>query len=179
MLRISDIKRRHLDGILQDAAERIWVLLSDSHQKGQKWQADMEALAAERGLAVEPTDGRGDMKINGLVVQCKHIDAIRSADTLDIANMRPVEANNGHRGYVTGEYDVLALRHHESLYLIPAAWLDTGSGTLASRVRLSEIGQFRDGWAVFCNDYEPPSRDKQLSFSLVEEATDGHGMRIN
>lgn len=133
----------------------------------------MATLAIERGFAVEPSDGRGDMKVNGLVVQCKHIDAVRSGDAIDIANMRPVGANNGHRGYMVGEYDVLALRHHDGVYLIPAAWLDAGDGTLASRVRTHEIDQFRDGWSVFANGYEPPARDRQLSFHLHEEATDG------
>lgn len=176
MSRISDLKRRNLDGLVQEFADRIWLLLSDSHQKGQRWESEVATLATERGLAVEPSDGRGDMKVNGLVVQCKHIDAVRSGGAIDIANMRPVEANNGHRGYMVGEYDVLALRHHDGVYLIPAAWLDTGDGTLASHVRLCGIDQFRDGWSVFANGYQPPIRDKQMSFSLHEEATDGRDL---
>jgi len=173
MAMISDIKRRNLDAMVQDFADRIWILLADSHQKGQRWESDFEALARQRSLDVDLSNGRGDTKVNGLVVQCKHIDALKSGDSIDIANMRPVEANNGHRGYMAGEYDVLALQHNGGVYLIPSTWLDAGDGTLASRVRLQEIDQFRDAWKVFFNGYKPPIRDKQLSFSLREEATDG------
>lgn len=170
---VTNMKRIRLNEILHDAAEQIWTLLSDSHQKGRQWEADMVAMATDRGLTVEPGRGRGDMKIHGMTVQCKHIDAVRCGGSIDISNMRPVEANNGHRGYVAGEYDVLALRHHEHAYMIPAAWLANDDGTLAGRVRLNEIEQFRDGWHVFTDGYLPPSRQKQLLLPVDKEAMDG------
>lgn len=173
MGRITETKRQQLDAILREAGERIWLLLADSHEKGKRWEREVESMAAARGLAVEPGDGRGDLKINGRIVQCKHIDASRSGDTLDIANMRPVGANGNHRGYLVGEYDVLALRHHDCIFMIPSQRLDAGDGTLRSRVRLSEIEEFRDAWTVFGDDYTPPKRASQLELVLEEDAKDG------
>ena len=106
-------------------------------------------------------------------MQCKHIDAVRGSGWIDISNMRPVGANGGHRGYLVGEYDVLALRHREGIYLIPSQHLKVGDGTLRSRVRLAEIQPFRDAWPVFGGDYTPPKRTTQLELMLEEEATDG------
>ena len=174
MGRIAEAKRQQLEAILREAGERIWLLLADSHEKGRRWEREVEAMAASRGLAVEPGDGRGDLKINGRTVQCKHIDASRSGDTLDIANMRPVGANGNHRGYLVGEYDVLALRHQDFIYIIPSQQLDAGDGTLRSRVRLSEINEFRDAWDVFGEGYSPPKRASQLQLVMEEDAKDGY-----
>lgn len=173
MGKIAEAKRQQLNEIMREAGERIWLLLSDSHEKGRRWEGDFQSLAAARGLAVEPGNGRGDKKINGRIVQCKHIDATRSGDTLDIANMRPVGANGGHRGYLVGEYDVLALRHHDSIYLIPAQYLDAGDGFLSGRVRLSEIEVFRDAWHVFGVDYTPAKKAMQLQLPISKGAMDG------
>lgn len=148
---------------LASAEHAILPLIEDSHEKGTRWEREFSGMAADRGLAVEDGAGREDLVVAGVRVQCKHIDALRSGDTLDIANMRPVGANNGHRGYMIGEYDVLALRHGDGVYLIPATWLDAGNGTLASRIRLSLIGQFRDAWEVFDTGYAAPRRDAQQS----------------
>ena len=163
---VSESKREVVRSLLRDLEDRVLELMCDSHEKGKRWESDVAELANSRGLVVEPSDGRGDMKINGLVVQCKHIDAIRSGETLDVSNMRPVNANDGHRGYVVGEYDVLALKHRDGVYLIPAQWMDTGNGTLAGSVRISHIQQFRNDWCVFDGNYVPPRRDEQLSIDF-------------
>lgn len=173
MGRVAEAKRQQLEEILRELVDRIWHLMADSHEKGKRWESEVQNLAEARSLTVEPGESRGDLKINGRTVQCKHIDASRSGDTLDIANMRPVVANGGHRGYLAGEYDVLALRHQEHVYLIPAECLKAGDGTLLGRVRLSEIERFRDAWCVFGHDYTPPRRTMQLELTLGEDAKDG------
>ena len=135
----------------------------DSHRKGKAWEADFEQLARGRGLAVEPGEGRVDMKVAGLLVQCKACDRL-AGRSIDVANMRPVAANGGLRGYMRHEVDVLALRHAGGVFLIPADRMVNGDGTLRGRVRVDEIEQFRDAWGVFDADYVAPLNPQRSLF---------------
>lgn len=172
MSSITEHKKRLIDKVVREAVDQILLITADSHEKGRLWEEQFRYLAASQGLDVQGSDGRGDLTVNGLVVQCKHIDATRSGDVLDIANMRPVSANGNHRGYLVGEYDVLALRHYEAIYIVPSQALEAGNGTLLSRVRLSEISSYLDAWHVFSSEYVPPKRAMQMILPIGEDATD-------
>jgi hypothetical protein len=131
----------------------------DSHQKGKRWQSEFEYECHSRGLVVEQAKGREDFVVNGLKVQCKAVD--RNEGGIDISNMRPVKSNNGMRGYLRTEADVFALRHKDSVFLIPSDVLDRGNGVLRGRVSLQEIQEFKDCWGVFSVDYVPAIKSRQ------------------
>lgn len=158
---VSQSKRETLRALFGELEEKVLVLMCDSHEKGRMWEQLLAEMAASRGLSVEPGEGRGDLKINGVSVQCKHIDATRDGDVIDISNMRPVMANDGLRGYLAGEYGVLALRHKDSLFFVPASFITDEAGKIRGRVRISSIRQFESRWEVFESGYAPPSRETQ------------------
>jgi hypothetical protein len=139
----------------------------DSHRKGKQWESDFFGMCRMRGLHVHPPSGREDAKVNGLKVQCKAIDRVHNG-WIDIANMRPVKANGGTRGYLRSEVDVIALRHHGGVFLIPADWLLCDDGTIRGRVKFEDVRQFEDNWPAFGRDYVPPSTTRQLS--LLQQA---------
>jgi hypothetical protein len=151
----------------RELGKAVWAVWShmhrepveDSHRKGIRWQKEFEFECVERGLIVEQPKGREDIVVNGLKVQCKAVD--RNEGGIDIANMRPVKANGGMRGYLRCEADVFALRHNRETFLIPSGILDKGNGVLRGRVKLSEIQCFRNGWHVFSVDHVPEKADRQ------------------
>lgn len=161
---MSDYRRQVLDEILNRFKEEILEALADSHTKGMLWQERFSHEAMNRALRVEPGVGRGDMLVAGKVVQCKSVDQITGDNCVAIDNMRPVKANGNERGYLVGEYDVMALQHRGHTYLIPAASLVRGQ-KLASRVRLQEVAQFRDNWEVFDAGYLPPEPPQKTLWS--------------
>jgi hypothetical protein len=150
----------------------------DSHGKGKQWEGDFFGMCRTRGLYVEPPIGRDDGKVSGLKVQCKAIDRVHNG-WIDIANMRPVKANGGARGYLRSEVDVIALRHHGCTFLIPADWLLCDQGVIRGRVRLKDVVQFQNNWSVFDPDYAPPSTSRQLSLleHVLAERKGGHDGR--
>lgn len=135
----------------------------DSHHKGMAWQSEFAAIARGKGLCVEAGIGRADWLTAGKRVQCKNIDSLRGG-VIDISNMRPVKANDGHRGYLAHELDVLALMHLGEVFLIPRDAICDGSGVVAGRVSPSFIRQFRNNWAVFDAEYKPEPRARQQTF---------------
>jgi hypothetical protein len=171
---IGLISHAAFKGAWDTLGEFLWALAMrvasppmDSHQKGAAWEAEFRAMAGARGLAVEPGKGRADTRVAGLLVQCKAIDAAKTA-AISIANMRKVAANDGYRGYLRSEVDVFALRRHGEIYLIPSAFLDRGDGRLKGSVRQPAIEEFKDAWHVFDEGYAPPA--SQTEFSFPEEA---------
>jgi hypothetical protein len=150
---------------LGKAVWAVWMHMQDggaedSHRKGSRFEREFKQMAIDRQLVVEKGVGRADCCISGLKTQCKAID--RYEGGIDIANMRAVQANNGVRGYLRSEIDVMALRHRSRLFIIPADYLQRDNGVLKPKVRLKEIEQFENNWSVFDTDYVPPPRDKQL-----------------
>jgi hypothetical protein len=133
----------------------------DSHRKGKRWEEDFLAMCRDRGLHVGPPGGREDANVNGSKVQCKAIDRIQNG-WIDIANMRPVKANGGARGYLRCEVDVIALRHLGDVFLIPATCLSCDDGTIRGRVKLEQARVFQDNWSAFNPEYKPPAADRQL-----------------
>jgi hypothetical protein len=153
----------------RELGKAVWALWNymqspslDSHGKGKQWEEDFFGMCRTRGLPVEPPIGRDDGKVSGLKVQCKAIDRVHKG-WIDIANMRPVKANGGARGYLRSEVDVIALRHHGSVFLIPADCLICDHGVIRGRVRLKDVVEFENNWSVFDPDYAPPSTSRQLS----------------
>ena len=153
----------------RELGKAVWALWNhmqspslDSHGKGKQWEEDFFGMCRTRGLHVEPPIGRADGKVSGLKVQCKAIDRAHNG-WIDIANMRPVKANGGARGYLRSEVDVIALRHRGIAFLIPADWLLCDQGLIRGRVRHKDVVQFEANWSVFDHDYQPPSTSRQLS----------------
>jgi hypothetical protein len=160
---VADRYGRVLCWGLQRFASAVVKIMADSHQKGTAWQLEFAALAVARGLVVDGVTGRPDLLVAGLKVQCKHIDSVR-AGRIDISNMRPVKGNDGLRGYLSHELDVLALKHLGELFLIPKASICNSRGVISKSVNTSFIPQFRDNWGVFCRDYVVPARERQQTF---------------
>lgn len=124
-----------------------------SHHKGVQWQSEFGSMAESRGLtvaAVRQHEGRHDLWVAGMRVQCKHIDESRSG-VVSIDNMRPVKANNNERGYRVGEYEVMALRHSGNVFIIPASELvdNERPGFLMSKVQIVRFRDYIDAWTVF------------------------------
>jgi hypothetical protein len=149
--------------LLHRFASAVMNTTPDSHQKGMAWQSQFARIARNRGLVVEPGTGRSDLVVTGKRVQCKNIDSVRGR-MIDISNMRPVKANDGHRGYLAHELDVLALLHCGKIFLIPRDSICDERGVIAGKVSTSFIAQFQDNWGVFDVTYVPPKRDRQQDF---------------
>lgn len=152
----------------RELGKAVWALLNhmqssapDSHRKGKQWEHEFSEMCKSRGLCVEESCGREDKNVGGLKVQCKAIDRVQNG-WIDIANMRPVKANGGTRGYLRREVDVVALRSQGAVYLIPADWLLRDDGTIRGRVKAADVRQFQDNWSVFDADYQPPPTARQL-----------------
>lgn len=164
--RVASVEARYarvLCWLLNRFACAVISTAQDSHQKGMAWQSEFRKLAADRSLPVEPGSGRVDCVVSGLKVQCKNIDSIRGG-MIDISNMRPVKANDGFRGYLANELDVLALRHLGECFLIPSSAICDESGVIRGKVTTSFIKTFRENWAVFDAEYKRPARDYQQTF---------------
>ena len=123
-----------------------------SHHKGIQWERDFLRLAKQHNLSAEKDSkcGRGDVKVENRRVQCKHLDAHNNG-LVSIDNMRPVKANENNRGYMVGEYDVFALKHNDSVYLISATELvdNTRPGWLKNRIRICDYRHCVDNWTIF------------------------------
>lgn len=152
----------------RELGKAVWALWNhmqsqsqDSHRKGKQWEHEFSEMCKSRGLCVEESRGREDKNVGGLKVQCKAIDRVHDG-WIDIANMRPVKANGGTRGYLRCEVDVVALRSQGRVYLIPADWLLCDGGTIRGRVKAADVRKFQDNWSVFDADYEPPATARQL-----------------
>lgn len=143
----------------------VWVCMQDgkaedSHRKGMRWERDFRETCEQRGLSTSPPSGREDLLVNGRRTQCKAIDRIHEG-WIDISNMRPVKANNGARGYLRSEIDVIALRSCGAIYLIPCDAVTKDCGAIRPRLRVSEIAHFQDNWSVYDFDYTPPACHRQ------------------
>ena len=161
-------RARRLEALLTEIREE--VLCWDSNHKGKRWESDFAAACRERGLCVEEPQGREDLRVNGLKVQCKHIDQVQKSGRIDITNRIPVKSNGGLRGYVTSECDVLALKHVDELFLVPSATLCDDNGIIQKSVYPSSLRRFLDYWEVFETGYEPPRVAVQNWLFDVEES---------
>jgi hypothetical protein len=153
-------KRQKLRVLFDYVLREVMAIMADSHEKGAQWERDFIEMAAERNLPIEPSTGREDCVVAGLRTQCKSIDDIRGG-WIDISNMRPVKSNDGFRGYLRSEVDVLALRHRGRVFLIPATFIQRDDGRLRGRVHESQLGEFENLWDVFDCNYQPPERSRQ------------------
>lgn len=112
-----------------------------SRTVGLGFESDFVDLCRERGLSAYTVKGKTwDVVANGLRVQCKHKDFAEEWGGIRVAR--------GQHKYAVGDYDVLAVRHKGRIYLIPANRLDRGDGTLATKIRVANVGRFADAWSV-------------------------------
>lgn len=133
----------------------------NAHHKGAAWESLFADQAIKRGLIIEKRKGtRSDLVVNGKLVQCKNIDQITGGKLL-IENARPVRSNNGIRGYLRGEYDILALLHRGTVYLIPESRLVIDDARLATQIAIESFSDCIDNWQVFDANYIPPVREQQ------------------
>lgn len=132
-----------------------------SHHKGAAWELRFIDLARDRGLDVrrsQQSEGRHDLWVAGVKVQCKHIDDIKGG-CVDIDNMRPVKSQDNERGYRVGEYEVLALQCRGDIYLVPANELEDPNrpGFLRSKLRLENHQHAIGNWGVFDGQGKAPN----------------------
>jgi hypothetical protein len=161
----KDWKEKELDAVIQTAVSLIkskaLELAMDSDAKGRQWEREFFDKCLSLGLGpIEDVSGRADGRVRSKNVQCKSIDRITNG-WIDISNMRPVKSKGGLRGYTRDEVDVFAIKHRGRVFLVPTDSICADGIHIAGKVRISDIQQFDDNWAVFDDGYISPRIDGQ------------------
>jgi hypothetical protein len=155
----ANYRLEKVDSLLSELREQI--LLMDSNHKGKRWEEEFASTCHHRGMVVEPPLGREDLRVNGLRVQCKHIDQADDAGRIDIRNRMKVQSMGWVRGYTASECDVFVLKHREEVFLIPIPCMCGEDGFAYRSVCVSSIQPFKEAWGVFDTGYVPPRRPVQ------------------
>jgi hypothetical protein len=131
---------------------------------GSKFEAEFVAMAISHGYSAKQIHGSKphDAVVSGLRVQCKE-KSFHEQGRVRIAK--------GQKRYRHGDWDVLALRFQDNLYLIPSHRLRMPGGTIKTVIRPRFFTRFIDAWSVF--DGAERQHEERMLFDIYEEATDG------
>ena len=130
------------------------------HRKGYQFQKWFAQECRNRGMRVrrkKTGSSHVDLIANGKRVQCKHFTPLQSG----LVYVQPGRSSY----YSPKDFDVLAMRCDETLYLIPIEALPiTKKGHIAKQTYPNQFAQFVDAWHVL-GDYTHEVEEQGLLFS--------------
>lgn len=141
--------------------------MSQARAAGDKFEREFACLAEEHQLHAERSHKNApfDFVVNGLKVQCKY-RTIGADGRVQLCFGR---RNNGaeKNGYVASEFDVLALKCGESVYIIPTQALLCKDGQrIKNKLRITTLKNFADNWGAFgAGQPAPIQRQALLAFA--------------
>ena len=129
--------------------------------KGNRFEQSWAAQARARGyLVTPPTNRQHDWIVNGKRVECKH------KDTPTFSLLTTPVLGRDYRGYVRGDWDVLAVLNTGVLRLIPVEALLHEDGLhVRNAFTPSAFPDWVDRWEVFGSGFAyEPIRQKTFAF---------------
>ena len=137
---------------IRNQIREIELLAEPPHMKGYQFEKDFLAECRSRGLDAGKASGGGhvDLVVAGRRVQCKHVTPNDAGDVFIQPGQRSY--------YLPTDFDVLAMKSDESLYIIPMQSLPMTNGHVRIQVRPVSLTMWIDAWGVFTGDGVPQPR---------------------
>ena len=132
------------------------------HAPAYQFEHDFAREAKDRGMIayVVHKQLKYDVIVKGFKVQCKRLDWIGPNNSLKISKTQK---------YRVGDFDVLALLHDSTTFLIPSWRLESNvkQGWLTTRINPFDYKHWIDAWSVFDGEKECDQPQRQsLLFEL-------------
>lgn len=119
------------------------------HMKGYEFEKQFVSECRARGLRTKRPErqGRVDVLVNGIRVQCKHVTPNGAGQVFIQPGQRTWHEED--------DFDVLAMKCSGRLYIIPMGSLPKTNGHVRIQIKPSSYKRFADCWEVL--DGECPS----------------------
>ena len=115
------------------------------HMKGYAFEREFTSECRKRGFrVVRRTGGHVDMCVCGKRVQCKCVTPNQSGQVFIQPGQRT--------WYEPSDFDVLAMKSDESLYIIPVEHLPKTNGHIRIQIKPASFRRFIDAWGVFTGE---------------------------
>jgi hypothetical protein len=128
------------------------------HMKGYRFEKEFVQACRARGLKTRKPSCQGhvDVVVNGKRVQCKHVTQ---------NDVGQVFIQPGQRTwYEQQDFDVLAMKCNESVYIIPMSSLPKTNGHVRIQIKPRAYRRFIDFWQAFDGGDAMPASTTEFLF---------------